>query len=403
MSRALHRPSSLRPALRRLADRVLEMTDLDRVARLLTDELPAALNLPDSSLLLWDRKLEGFRAFPETKTAALPVPRSAPTQPPDARWLISDGLLLETRGGTPDAVLVPLTARSGLVGMLTLSVPPLRRRKPLRTAEAQMLWTLARRAALAVENDLYLAELVASERMAALGTMTGMLAHDFRGPMTVIRGHAEMLSQETANPDKVREHAASIVRMVDRLDRMTSETLDFGRGAGRLARRAHRLTTLLEELCAAIEEELPGLTIVREFRISPDAVAELDADKLRRALGNMAANARDAMGGRGRLHLTVDLQQSGGEDRIVLLVADEGPGVPSEIRDRIFEPFVTRGKKSGTGLGLAVARRFVEEHGGTIELVEGASGARFRVTLPARERAPGVEWPEGRMGPRERP
>jgi signal transduction histidine kinase len=69
----------------------------------------------------------------------------------------------------------------------------------------------------------------------------------------------------------------------------------------------------------------------------------------------------------------------------VLVLADEGPGVAPEIRDRVFEPFVTLGKKRGTGLGLAVARRFVEDHGGRLELLPAASGsrgARFRLELP---------------------
>jgi two-component system NtrC family sensor kinase len=112
----------------------------------------------------------------------------------------------------------------------------------------------------------------------------------------------------------------------------------------------------------------------------------------------MAANARDAMGGQGHLHLTAEIHDAEGQERVVLMVADEGPGVPPEIRDRVFEPFVTRGKKGGTGLGLAVARRFVEEHGGAIELLDGGPGARFRITVPMRGEAtgaPGVELREG--------
>jgi signal transduction histidine kinase len=91
------------------------------------------------------------------------------------------------------------------------------------------------------------------------------------------------------------------------------------------------------------------------------------------------------MGGKGRLHLAAELASPSAGDgapRLVLTVADEGPGVPPEIRDRLFEPFVTRGKKSGTGLGLAVARRFVEDHGGTLELLPEGPGARFRIALP---------------------
>jgi signal transduction histidine kinase len=94
------------------------------------------------------------------------------------------------------------------------------------------------------------------------------------------------------------------------------------------------------------------------------------------------------MGGRGVVHLTVRLVPAGNApERLLVEVADEGPGVPEEIRATLFEPFVTARKKGGTGLGLAVARRFVEDHGGTIELVAdpppgGPSGARFRLLLP---------------------
>jgi signal transduction histidine kinase len=84
------------------------------------------------------------------------------------------------------------------------------------------------------------------------------------------------------------------------------------------------------------------------------------------------------MGGKGGFHVEARLR----EGRLVLTLADDGPGVPPEIAERLFDPFVTRGKKNGTGLGLAVARRFVEDHGGTIELLREGPGARFRITLP---------------------
>jgi signal transduction histidine kinase len=166
---------------------------------------------------------------------------------------------------------------------------------------------------------------------------------------------------------------------------MTSETLDFVRGGRRLARRSLPLSAMLEELAAGVQAELPTLEVTRDFQVPKDAVAALDLDKLRRAVGNIAANARDAMGGKGRLHLAAEMASPStgdGPPRLVLTVADEGPGVPAEIRDRLFEPFVTRGKKSGTGLGLAVARRFVEDHGGTLELLPEGPGARFRIALP---------------------
>jgi signal transduction histidine kinase len=208
--------------------------------------------------------------------------------------------------------------------------------------------------------------------------MAGMLAHDFRGPMTVIRGYAETLMDGAPAEAEIRERAQLITKMIDRLERMTSETLDFARGSHTLVRRPMPLPTLLAELAEGIAAESPGLTVERHFDVPSHLLAGFDLDKLRRALGNIAANARDAMGGKGRVHLEARVA----DERLVLELADEGKGVPPEIRERVFEPFVTHGKKGGTGLGLAVARRFVEDHGGTIELLPEGPGARFRISLP---------------------
>lgn len=401
------RTSSLRPTLRRLADRVLETPDLQALTRLLAHELPRALRLPGATLMVWDRKLERFQAVAPGDTHVHPVsPDDPEPAAPQPRWLISEGALLETPGGNGDGALLPLRARTGLVGTLVLTLRARRRREPFQPSEARLLWLLACRSALALENHLYLAELVASERVAALGTMASMLAHDFRGPLTVIRGYAELLAEGGSGADQVRERATLIVKMIDRLERMTAETLDFARGAGRLARRPLAIVEFVEDLARGLERELPGLQVATAAPVPADARADLDADKVRRAIGNIAANARDAMGGRGRLHLNVTLAtaEPAGEDRLVIELADEGPGVPPDIRDRLFEPFVTRGKKGGTGLGLAVARRFVEEHGGTVELLAEGPGARFRVTLPVREPASaGIQSREGPSPSRQHP
>ena len=154
----------------------------------------------------------------------------------------------------------------------------------------------------------------------------------------------------------------------------------FAREGSRLVRRQVALRRFLEDLAAEVEREFPGLAVRRSFAVD-EATASLDADKLTRAVGNIAANARDAMGGRGAFHMEASLL-AGPRPQLALVLADEGPGVPPEIKDRLFDPFVTRGKKRGTGLGLAVARRFVEDHGGRIELVESAQGARFQILLP---------------------
>src|SRR5262249_37898409 len=158
----------------------------------------------------------------------------------------------------------------------------------------------------ALENHIYERELISSERMAALGTMAGMLAHDFRGPMTVIRGYAETLL-EPHSPADVKGRAELIIQMIDRLERMTGETLDFAKGGGRVARRPVILPAILDEIADGLARENPGLEVVRAFEVEPTA-ALLDVDKLRRVFGNLAANARDAMGGKGRVHMHAALR-----------------------------------------------------------------------------------------------
>jgi signal transduction histidine kinase len=378
--------------LRRLTDRVLEAPDLEGLVQLLTRTLPETLDVEGARLLLWDRKLETFEGLSLVlqggETRIEPLRPAAPGSPlPEARYLISEGQVLETPGHGEGA-LVPLMARSGLVGMLLLDRPRHQREAGYRRAEARLLTLLASRSALALENHLYQKELIASERMAALGTMAGMLAHDFRGPMTIIRGYAETLVETGLTPEDVATRAALIVQSVDRLERMTAETLDFVRGSGRLARRSLAVSAFLNELVGGLTAELPGLEVVRDFHVPPGASAALDVDKLRRAVGNIAANALDAMGGKGRLHLSAVLEpgDNEGDSRLVLTLADEGPGVAAEVRERVFQPFATFGKKKGTGLGLAVSRRFVEDHGGTLELLPSPPppehGARFRIALP---------------------
>ena len=376
------------PALRRLADEVLEAPDLGALARILTGSLPRTFAIPEATLLLWNRKLDSFEALSPGETRPRPIrPGQDGVAAPAARFLLADGEVLETSGALGDGVLVPLMARSGLVGMLVLGAAPGRRKKkPFRRRDARLLSVVATRAALALENHLYQRELIESERMAALGAMAGMLAHDFRGPMTVIRGYAETLGQGGLEADEVRRRADLIVEMVDRLQRMTTDTLDFAREGRRLARRILDAAELVETIAADLAEQVPTVELVRDFRVPRGTAAAVDVDKLRRAAVNIAANARDAMGGHGRLHLSAELLGGHGPEapRLQLVLADEGPGVPQEIRDRLFDPFVTRGKKAGTGLGLAVARRFVEDHGGTLELLPEAAGpgARFRIVLP---------------------
>ena len=214
---------------------------------------------------------------------------------------------------------------------------------------------------------------VQAERLATLGRISAGLAHEIRNPLSSIRMHVQVLGRQ---PGADSATSRLLLAEIDRLDGILSELLTWARPS-ELRREAVDLGVLLDEALELMRPQLEH----RGIRVSrhADAVPPLNGDRerLRQLLRNLLANARDALGTGGTL--TVRLAPGGAGVR--LEVADDGPGIPAEIRDRVFEPFVT-GRRDGTGLGLALAKRAVEDHGGALGFESGSGGTVFRVDLP---------------------
>jgi signal transduction histidine kinase len=160
----------------------------------------------------------------------------------------------------------------------------------------------------------------------------------------------------------------------------TQEILDYVRGEEiPLKRVPCPLAAFLEDVLAVLEVDFSdrGIEVVRAFDYSGEIV--MDADHMSQVIYNIAANARDAMPGGGTF--TVATHKTG--DQVELRFTDTGPGVPEEMQNQIFEPFFTYGKREGAGLGLSIARRIVEEHGGQLWMESSdEQGATFVVSLP---------------------
>ncbi|NIV38550.1 MAG: hypothetical protein GWN58_56785 [Anaerolineae bacterium] len=160
---------------------------------------------------------------------------------------------------------------------------------------------------------------------------------------------------------------------------MTQEILDYARGGGPLHAVQTELAPFIHELCDFVEPDFRsfGISIVRELNYG--GPLRIDEGKMRRALHNIVSNAQDAMPGGGTLTVTTHRTNGGVE----IELSDTGPGIPEEIRDSLFEPFVTHGKAKGTGLGLAIARKTIRDHGGAISVQSTpGQGAMFVVRLP---------------------
>ncbi|HZN02719.1 MAG TPA: GAF domain-containing sensor histidine kinase [Candidatus Polarisedimenticolia bacterium] len=272
---------------------------------------------------------------------------------------------------------VPLLAQSEVIGVIYLDS---RRPMPHQAHDLDLLEALAGLAAIAIQNSRLVEERLRAERTLALGRTARALVHDLRSPLTAIRALAELLHGRAAGDAATRRHLASIMDEADRLAELASDLLRFAGGAPPLRREAvvlgPYLTRLLEPLRPRLESS--GVALVTD--LEPTAVAPLDAPRAARVVHNLVANALDAMPDGGTL--TVACGTTGG--RAWLRIGDSGCGMSEAVRSRLFEPFFTHGKEHGTGLGLALARAIVEEHGGRIE-VESAPGrgSVFTIELEA--------------------
>lgn len=233
------------------------------------------------------------------------------------------------------------------------------------------------------------------EKLASYGHIAAGIAHEVKNPLSGIRGAAELLELR-ADDDRTRRTASLIVREVDRISSLVDELMVFAKGEA-LELQPTNLHQVLDEVLELITVDPLGEK-VRIERIYDPSIPELsaDANRLTQVFLNLARNAVQAMGGRGRLTLTtrvsLDHRLSGDDGRtvpaVVVELHDEGPGISPEDLERLSTPFFTT-KSDGTGLGLAVARHWVSEHGGTlkIESCEG-EGTSVRVALPLRRTPP---------------
>lgn len=223
------------------------------------------------------------------------------------------------------------------------------------------------------------------QRLTSIGRLLSQVIHDFKTPMTVISGHVQLMQHEQAE-EKRQEHAAKILQQFDTLTSMQHEVLAFARGERRIFIRRVYLHKFFNDLRASLGHEVDGRAIELEMDVDTKVVARFDEMKVARAMQNLARNAIEAMAQNGgRLTLSGRLETTP-EGRVLLLgVADTGPGIPAEIEGRLFQSFVTSGKKNGTGLGLAIVKKIVEEHDGTIETQTSSAGTSFKLRLPMTE------------------
>jgi signal transduction histidine kinase len=223
----------------------------------------------------------------------------------------------------------------------------------------------------------YVNQMVHKEKMALVGEMVNTIIHDFKSPVTGIHLASAMVKE--LHPDEETTEWCDLIQaQVQRMLVMTEELLEFGRGSSTLQKQPVNLSLLLQRF-----EKLNSVyfkTYHLEFAFeAADVIVNGDENKLMRVFQNLVGNAVEALKNRGgRINIAVWENRKAAEIKI----CDNGPGIPEEIRDRLFEPFVTHGKQGGSGLGTAIAKSIIDAHGGQISFHSSSEGTTFHIILP---------------------
>lgn len=222
------------------------------------------------------------------------------------------------------------------------------------------------------------AELIRRERIGTIGRLASSIVHDLRNPLAAIYGGSEMLVDTQPTPDQSRRIAENIHRASRRIQELLEDLVRVTRGKTKRL-EACKVRDLVRIALMPLEANAHSQEVKLLIRIGDDLEVQVDRPRLEGVFFNLAQNALDVMPGGGMISICA--QAEGGW--VTVEVADSGPGIPQEIRDQLFQPFITHGKKNGLGLGLALARQTVLDHGGDLWVSsEEGRGARFYLRLP---------------------
>ena len=228
-------------------------------------------------------------------------------------------------------------------------------------------------------------ERLRSERLQMIGQMMSGVLHDVKTPATVMSGYAQLMA-ESDDPAERARYAALISKQCQLMSAMTGEVLMFARGESNLLPHKVMLDKFAEELREQLLPLFEKQKIALEVRVDQVGAAHFDELKLLRLAHNLARNAAEAMAytPSPRFRITLGAES----DQLHLSFADSGPGIPEEMRGRLFQAFATSGKVGGTGIGLAICKRIVDEHRGRIECDSSpGKGTTFHVWLPLKRSA----------------
>jgi len=222
--------------------------------------------------------------------------------------------------------------------------------------------------------------LIESERLATIGRMASSISHDLRHSLAAIVANAEFLCEAQLSPGQREDLYQEVRAAVGRMTELIDSLLEFSRNRAALHPTYGNLQDAVENAIEAVQANPEFHDVAINMRKAGNVDGWFDHRKLERAFFNLVLNACESVTAKsGRVDVELREMQTGVE----ISVADNGRGIPNTIRETLFDPFVSEGKENGTGLGLTVVQKIVQDHGGEVSVAQTSSeGTTFRITLP---------------------
>lgn len=230
-------------------------------------------------------------------------------------------------------------------------------------------------------NQKYVEEIIQAERLAIIGRFAGTIVHDFKNPLAIIGLAAELACSDDTSPPLRHKVQNAITRQVDRMTNMLQELIEFTKPSGQKPKlRKLNFARYMNPLAEEIRQEMAERSVLLQVETPPPQLELwLDPQRCSRLFYNLLNNAVDEMPDGGKVFLRFAVEA--GELRVE--IEDTGKGIAPEIAESLFKPFATHGKAHGSGLGLTICKKIVEDHGGRIwTRSEPGQGATFLFTLP---------------------
>lgn len=246
-----------------------------------------------------------------------------------------------------------------------------------REDDIHLIRSLGSQIARTIEAYRLREEKIQADRLASIGNMMSTIVHDIRTPMNNIYGFVDLLREED-DPELRAEYSEIIINQIKTLTNMTTDILDFAKGKTSILPVKYPVDKIIDNFRKFFEMDVRKRGFEFEVACHTQSMIYVDPEKINRVFMNIMKNALEAMEKGGKFSLIAD--ESNGE--IVFHLSDTGKGIPAEIKDRLFESFVTSGKEGGTGLGLAIVKNIIDQHKGRIEVESSpGQGTTFKIIL----------------------